>query len=92
MTFHLDLQVGALAWATVLSLALLVVAILSYIRSRERRILLITVAFGVFFVKNLVLVALLFASLSEGLLLYSALFDTAILVSFYFALFRRRSP
>ncbi|MFQ5919234.1 MAG: hypothetical protein ACE5I4_04215 [Thermoplasmata archaeon] len=92
MTFHLDLQIGALAWATVLSLALLVVAILSYLRSREGRILLIAVAFGAFFVKNLVLAVFLFVSISEGILLYAALFDTAILVSFYFALFRRRSP
>ncbi len=91
MTFHIDLQIGALAWATVLSLVLLVVALLSYLRSRERRILLISVAFGAFFTKNLVLTAFLFASLPEGLLVYSALFDTAILVSFYFALFRRRS-
>lgn len=91
MTFHLDLQIGALAWATVLSLALLVIALLSYLRARERRILLLAVAFGAFFVKNLALTVLLFASLPEGLLLYSALLDTAILVSFYFALFRRRS-
>lgn len=91
MTFHLELQIGALAWATILSLALLVIALLSYLRSRERRILLVSVAFGAFFVKNLVLSVLLFAALPEGLLLYAALFDTAILVSFYFALFRRRS-
>ncbi len=91
MTFHLDLQIGALAWAAVLSLALLVLALLSSLRSPERRVLLISVAFGTFFVKNLVLTVLLFASLPEGLLLYSALFDTAILASFYFALFRRRS-
>lgn len=89
MVFEAELQSGAMAWATVLSLALFVIALLSYRRSGERRILLITAAFGLFFVKNLVLSYLLFAGQAGSFPLSSALLDTAVLLSFYVALFRR---
>ncbi len=92
MVTGLDIQSAAIAWTTVLSLALLVVALLAYRRAREARILLISSAFGLFFVKNLILTYMLFSAESGNLLLYSSLFDTAILLSFYVALFRRRVP
>lgn len=85
-----NLQSGALALATVLSLVLLIVAALSYRRSREVRILLVTVAFGFFFAKNLVLSFLVFQSELGNLLLYASAFDSLVLLSFYLALFRRR--
>ncbi len=85
-----QLQSGALALATVLSLVLVVISALSYRRAREGRVLLISVAFGFFFLKNLFLSYLVFTSLLANILLYSAALDSAILLSFYLALFRRR--
>lgn len=85
-----NLQSGALALATVLSLVLLIVSALSYRRSREGRILLVSGAFGLFFLKNLVLSILVFRGELGNLLLYSAAFDSLLLLSFYLALFRRR--
>ncbi len=85
-----ELQSGALALATVLSLVMVTVSALSYRRAREARVLLISLAFGFFFVKNLLLSYLVFMALLENILLYSAAFDSAILLSFYIALFRRR--
>ncbi len=85
-----ELQSGAMALATVLSLALLIIAILSYRRAREGRILLVSAAFGIFFVKNLLLSYLIFAAELGNIFLYSAAFDSAVLLSFYLALFRRR--
>ncbi len=90
MVFETDIQSGAIAWATVLSLALMIIALLSYRRAKEGRILLISIAFGFFLAKNLLLFYLLFTANMENLVLYSALFDSAVLLSFYLALFRRR--
>lgn len=84
------LQSGALALATVLSLALVVISVLSYRRSHESRLLLISVAFGLFLAKNVTVSYLVYASWLEGIFLYYALFDTAVLLSFYLALFSRR--
>ncbi|MFQ5837478.1 MAG: hypothetical protein ACE5HJ_01680 [Thermoplasmata archaeon] len=90
MALPADIQSAAIALATVLSLTLVVIAALSYWRAREGRILLISVAFAFFFGKNLLMSYLIFTENIDNLFLYSALFDTAVLLSFYLALFRRR--
>lgn len=89
MALEADLQSAALAGATVLSLALFAIALLSFRRSRETRILLVSVAFGIFAVKNAVLTVLLVTGTLPSFPLVSAGLDTAILLSFYAALFRR---
>jgi heme/copper-type cytochrome/quinol oxidase subunit 4 len=85
-----DIQSAAIAFATVLSLTLVAIAVLSYRRAREGRILLISIAFALFFIKYLVTSYLLLTEEIGNLFVYSALFDTAVLLSFYLALFRRR--
>ncbi len=47
-------------------------------------------AFGFFFVKNLLLSILVFQTQLGNLLLYASAFDSLVLLSFYLALFRRR--
>ncbi len=85
-----ELQSGALALAMVLSLVLVIISLLSYRRAREGRVLLISLAFSLFLLKNLFLSYLVFRSQLGNIFLYSAVFDSAVLMSFYLALFRRR--
>jgi uncharacterized membrane protein (UPF0136 family) len=90
MALPADVQSAAVAFATVLSLTLVVIAILSYFRAREGRILLISVAFALFFLKYVLTSYLLLTGEIGNLFVYSAVFDTVVLLSFYLALFRRR--
>lgn len=90
MALPADVQSAAVAFATVLSFTLVIIAILSYFRAREGRILLISVAFALFFLKYLLTSYLLLAGQVGNLFVYLSVLDTAVLLSFYLALFRRR--
>ena len=52
MTLAADLEVAAQAWVVVLSATLLVFSVVAYARSRNRRILGLTAAFGFFLAKG----------------------------------------
>ncbi len=80
-----------LAAVTVFAFALAVIAILAWRRAREGHLLLLSVAFVVFFAKGLFLTVALFAGWQDlaQLLIVSAGFDLAILGLFYGLTLRR---
>ncbi|MCJ2532205.1 MAG: hypothetical protein LN413_07915 [Candidatus Thermoplasmatota archaeon] len=89
MTLAADLEVAAQAWVVVLSAALLVFSVVAYARSRNRRILGLTVAFGLFLAKGLLAILNIVQGIPvPGTLLTPALLDTAILISIYLATLR----
>lgn len=91
MTLAADLEVAALAWVVVLSASLLGLSAVAYARSRNRRILGLTAAFGFFLAKGVLAVLSVAQGIPvPGTLLTPALLDTAILVSIYLATLRSK--
>ncbi|MFQ5907630.1 MAG: hypothetical protein ACE5JE_02200 [Thermoplasmata archaeon] len=89
MTLAADFEVAAQAWVVVLAATLLAFSVVAYARSRNRRILGLTAAFGFFLAKGLWAVLMLVQGLVvPGTPLTPALFDTAILISIYLATLR----
>ena len=89
MTLAADLEVAAQAWVVVLSATLLVFSAVAYARSRNRRILGLTAAFGFFLGKGVLAILNLVQGIAvPGTLLAPALLDTAILISIYLATLR----
>lgn len=76
---------------TVFALALTVIAFFAWRRARDGHLLLLTAAFGVFFVKGLFLTAALFDGWQDlsQLLILSAGFDLIVLALFYGFTLRR---
>jgi len=79
-----------IAWITVFSLALLIISVVSYARTRNRRILLVGLAFLLFFGKGVALtIGLYWPSFWNVTTdLPSLLFDVLILLILYFATLR----
>ncbi|MEE9181706.1 MAG: hypothetical protein V3U33_03975 [candidate division NC10 bacterium] len=89
MTLAADLEVAAQAWVVVLSATLLVFSIVAYARSRNRRILGLTAAFGFFLAKGVLAILNIAQGIAvPGTLLTPALLDTAILIAIYLATLR----
>ncbi len=89
MTLAAELEVAALAWVVVLAATLLGFSLLAYARSKNKRILGLTAAFGLFMAKGVLAIL----NIAQGIpvpetLLTPALLDTAILVSIYLATLR----
>jgi hypothetical protein len=80
-----------LAAVSVFALALTIIAVLAWRRSRDARLLFLAAAFSVFFVKSLLLTIALFVGDSDlvTLFLVSAVFDLVILALFYGFTLRR---
>ena len=80
-----------LATVSVLALVLTGIAVLAWRRTRDAPLLFLAAAFGVFFVKGLVLTAALFEGDSDlvTLFLVSGAFDLTILAIFYGFTLRR---
>ena len=80
-----------LAAVSVFALALTVIAILAWRRSRDARLLFLGAAFSLFFAKSLLLTVALFVGDSDlvTLFLVSAVFDLVILALFYGFTLRR---
>lgn len=85
-----DLAVAAQAWVVVLAAALLVLSLAAYRRSGRRRMLLLSLAFGLFLAKGLLAAASLFgwAPPLSPLLAGPAFLDTAVLLAVYLAALR----
>jgi len=79
-----------IAWMTVFSVTLFIISLLSYIRTRNGRILLVSLAFLMFSVKGVALSIGLYrpAMLHVTTDLPSLLFDVLILLILYFATLR----
>ncbi len=89
MTLAADLEVAAQAWVVVLSATLLVFSAVAYARSRNRRILGLTAAFGFFLAKGVLAILNIAQGIAvPGTLLAPALLDTAILIAIYLATLR----
>ena len=89
MTLAADLEVAAQAWVVVLSANLLVFSVVAYARSRNRRILGLTAAFGFFLAKGVWAIFNIAQGIfAPGTFLIPALLETAILVSIYLATLR----
>ncbi|WP_455392265.1 hypothetical protein [[Eubacterium] cellulosolvens] len=87
-----------IACIMILAFSLLVVATLSYNRTRNRKILMITIAFAFFFVKSIILTVGLYTGILSSNNLtptfvipfdFLLLFDFLILLLLYFAVFKR---
>jgi hypothetical protein len=80
-----------IAWMTVFSVTLSFISLVSYIRTRNRRILLVSGAFLLFAAKGLALSISLYwpAIMHVTTDLPSLLFDVAILLILYFAAVRQ---
>jgi hypothetical protein len=87
-----------IACIMILALSLLVIAALSYKRTRNSKILVITIAFAFFFVKSLILSVGLYTGILSSNNLpptfvipfdFLLLFDFLILLLLYFAVFKR---
>jgi DMSO reductase anchor subunit len=78
------LENAVTGWLTVFAFLLTVVALLAYRRSRNRKMLGIAAAFGLFFVKGVAVTYALFTATSlDTLWVPMALFDTFALLGFY---------
>ena len=87
-----------IACIMVLALSLLIIAILSYKRTKNQKILMITVAFAFFFIKSIILSVALYTDILSSKNLPSTFvipfdfllgFDFLILLLLYFAVFKR---
>lgn len=80
-----------LAAVTVVALALCIIALVAWRRVRDVHMILLSVAFAIFFVKGLFLTVALFVNWSDlgSLLVLSSIFDLAILALFYGFTLRR---
>ncbi|HYY47390.1 MAG TPA: hypothetical protein VFA17_01740 [Thermoplasmata archaeon] len=80
-----------LAAESVFALALTVIAVLAFRRSRDPHLVFLAVAFGVFFLKGLLLTYLFFMNTIglNGFFLLSGFLDLAILALFYGFTLRR---
>jgi hypothetical protein len=76
---------------TVFALALTLVALRAWRHTRSPKILLLTVGFGLFFIKGVVISVLLFREVAweESVFLPSLLLDLVILAVFYAAVIKR---
>jgi hypothetical protein len=81
-----ELQNVLVAWTVVFSLAMLVVSLLAYSRVRHRRVLFVSVGFGLFLGKALLFTAyLLSPGILDQFLLGSALLDALIMAMLSFS-------
>jgi hypothetical protein len=80
-----------LAAVSVFALALTIIAVLAFRRSRDAHLIFLAVAFGVFFLKGLLLTVLFFTNAigPAGFFLLSGFLDLAILALFYGFTLRR---
>ncbi len=75
-----ELQNVLVAWTVVFSLVMLAVSLVAYDRVRHRRVLFVSLGFGLFLVKALLFTAyLLDPGILDGFLLGSALLDALIM-------------
>lgn len=82
----MDIENIVAAFVTLMSLFLMVVSLQSYRRSKRKRILLISVAFMLFFIKGLILSIALFYFIGLGTqVTYLGIFDIMILVMLFAA-------
>lgn len=80
-----------IAWITVFSFTLFIISVISYFRTGNKRILLVSSAFLLFSIKGIILTMGLYFPeiISVRLDLPSILFDVMILLIIYFAIMRR---
>jgi hypothetical protein len=80
------------ALITVFALAIAIISGFSYRRSRNPKVLIVTAAFAIFFVKGILLTIGIFQSSPdfEMLLLYSAVFDFVIIALLFASIIKRR--
>ncbi len=91
MTLASDIEVAAQAWVVVLSATLLILSVAAFARSRNRRVLGLTVAFSFFLAKGILSVLSLFQwNPLPWAFLTPPILDTAILLSIYVATLRTR--
>jgi hypothetical protein len=78
------------AFVTVFALALLIIALLSYRRAKNPKLLIIGSAFALFFIKGVLLsYGLFFKEIEELITPFSSLFDLAILLVLFSATLKR---
>lgn len=80
------------AWITVFALAITIISAFSYRRSKSRKVLFVTCAFGLFFLKGLILsVGLLQTQIDwKSLTIYGLILDTIILILLFAAIILRK--
>jgi hypothetical protein len=81
-----------IALVTVFALTITIISALSYRKSHNRKVLIVTVCFALFFVKGIVLSLGIFMEDAEWgtLLLLSTIFDLVILVLLFMAIISRK--
>lgn len=81
----------ATAAMTVAAAVLTTIAVVAWGHTRSRKVLMLAVGFGLFFVKGVILSVGLFTTTTwaSALLPFSILFDLAILLLFYLAVLQR---
>jgi hypothetical protein len=84
-----------LAWIAIFAAALMVIAIISYRRTGNRKIMFIGAGFALFFVKGIIMSVALYTGhmdVSSGFVLFLdflIILDLLILLILYFAIFRK---
>ena len=86
-----DLSDFLVAWMTIFAGTLLVIGLVSWHRTSNRKLLMISSGFGLFFVKGLLFsVGIFVPSISPFVgSVYAILIDMVILLLFYLAIFRK---
>jgi hypothetical protein len=81
-----------IALVTIFALAITVISSYSYRRSGNRKILIVTLGFGLFFIKGVILsIGILQDKVDwEMLILYSSILDLIVIVLFFAAIILRR--
>lgn len=81
-----------IAWITVFAFAMLVISLRAFRRSKHRKILFVSGAFGIFFIKGIILTLGLFYEdkiSSSSLWLLASLFDLGVLILLFVATLKR---
>jgi ABC-type uncharacterized transport system permease subunit len=81
-----------IALVTIFALSIMVISAFSYKRSGNRKILIVTLGFGLFFVKGVILsVGILQDNVDwEMLILYSSILDLLVIMLFFVAIIVRK--
>jgi hypothetical protein len=81
-----------IALVTIFALAITVISAFSYRRSGNRKLLIVTMGFGLFFVKGVILsIGILQEKVDwEMLILYSSILDLFVIVLFFAAIILRK--
>lgn len=82
-----EINTVLVAWMTIFALTIFIVSLTAYMRVKSKRILIVSIAFALFFVKGILQSIALFNNADFSAI--NILFDTAIILLLAFAILKK---